>query len=272
LTYTLAGGGAWTGSVRESYKTEKSLAQKAIAMDGTLPEGHVALADVMRIYEWDWSGAEDEYKQSTRFNPSSAQAHAEYSEMLSILGRHEEALREARLAQQSDPVSPLMSSRVGYAFYWARRYDEAIEQFRKTLDLDPNHCYAYYGLGRTYLEKGMGREALLTLEKGNSLAFAGRRPDGKLGYAYGALNQRAKALKIADQLRILQRQGDPDAAFDLAHVYAGLGDKDRALEFLQRAYEEHYPSMEVLKVEPHFDSLRSDPRFQDLLRRMNLPP
>ncbi len=271
-TYTLAGGGAWTGSVRDAYKTERSLAEKAIALDGTVAEAHAVLADVMRGYEWDWRGAEDEYKQSIGLNPNSAQAHGEYAEMLSLLGRHEEALREARLAQQLDPVSPLMSSQVGYAFYWARRYDEAIEQFQKTLELDRNHPRAYYGLGRTYLEKGMGQEALLALERGNSLFFAGQRPDGILGYVYGALTQRAKALRVADQLKILQRQGDPDATFDLARVYAGLGDKDRALEFLRMAYEEHYPSMEVIKVDPQFDRLRSDPRFQDLVRRINFPP
>ena len=112
----------------------------------------------------------------------------------------------------------------------------------------------------------------MALEKGNRLFFAGRRPDGILGYAYGTLGDKANALTFVEQLRILRNRGDPDATFDLVRVYTGLGDKDRALEFLQTAYEERYPSMEVIKVDPQFDRLRSDPRFQGLIRRMNFPP
>jgi tetratricopeptide (TPR) repeat protein len=117
----------------------------------------------------------------------------------------------------------------------------------------------------------MGHEALLALEKGEALHHAGGT-SGIVGYAYGATGDKNKALKIVDELKSQWDEGDPDATFDLVRVYAGLGDKDRALELLRKAYEEHYPSMEVIKVDPLYDRLRSDPRFQDVLRRMNFPP
>lgn len=264
--------GAWDSSVRESYETARGLAQKAIDIDSTLAEAHVLLSNIKSEYDRDWAGAEEESKRAISINPSDAYAHVQYAELLSELTRHDEAIREAKSALQLDPVSLSANCELGYTLYWARRYGEATEQFQKTLELDRNYPRTYFGLGRTYLEKGMGPEALLALEKGNSLFVAGNNPDGILGYAYGALGDRGKALKIVDQLKILRDQGDPDATFYLARVYTGLGDKDRALESLRQAYEEHYPSMEVIKSDPQFDRLRSDPRFQAMLRRMNFPP
>jgi TolB-like protein/DNA-binding winged helix-turn-helix (wHTH) protein/tetratricopeptide (TPR) repeat protein len=269
-TYTLSPS-AWVGSVRGSYERAEGLAQKAIALDDTLAEGHMVLAEVRREYDWNWAGAEEESKRAISINPSSANAHASYAALLSYMARHDEALKEAKVALQLDPVAHYTNMRLGYDLYWARRYDEAIEQFQKTVDLDRNYSVAYYGLGRTYLEQGKAREALLALEKGNSLSSAVAKTDGILGYAYGAAGNKAKALKIIDELKSLRNQRDPDATFDLVRVYTGLGDKDRALDFLQKAYEEHYPSMEVIQVDPQFDRLRSDPRFQELLRRMNFP-
>jgi len=263
--------GEWGGSVRESYETARRLTQEALVIDGTLAEAHMVLADIMREYDWDWAGAEEEYRRAISLNPGDARAHAQYSELLSCLARHEEAIKEAKLALQLDPVSPFTNGQVGYVLYWARRYDEAIEQLQKTLDLDPNYSRAYFALGRAYLEKGMPRKALEALKKGEGLVSARSGPSDFLGYAYGTLGERSEALKIADQLKILRDQGNPDATWGLARVYTGLGDKDRALEFLQNAYDEHYPSLEVIKVDPQFDRLHSDPRFQDLVRRMNFP-
>jgi tetratricopeptide (TPR) repeat protein len=146
-----------------------------------------------------------------------------------------------------------------------------MEQFQKALDLDRNSSVVYAGLCRAYLEKGRYAEALVARKKAISPHSAAPGPDGQLGYAYAVAGNKAKALKIAEELESLRNHGDPDATFDLVRVYAGLGNNDRALEFLQKAYEEHYPSMGVIKVDPLLDRLRSNPRFQDLVRRMNFP-
>jgi len=262
----------WGGSIRESYERAMALAQQAIALDDGLAESHIVLAKIRREYDWDWAGAEREFKKAISINPSSASAHASYATLLSYLGRHDEAVREAKLALQLDPVAHYTNLELGYDFYRARRYDEAIDQFQKTLDLDRNISFAYYGLGRTYLETGNVNEAVLALEKGNSLRFGESRPEGILGYAYAAAGNKAKALQIVYQLKSLREQGDPDATFELVRVYTGMGDKDRALEFLQKAYEEHHPALRAIKVDPQFDRLRSDARFQELVRRMNFPP
>jgi TolB-like protein/DNA-binding winged helix-turn-helix (wHTH) protein/Tfp pilus assembly protein PilF len=270
-TYTLSPG-AWGGnSVRESYETARRLTQEAIVIDGTLAEAHMVLADIKREYDWDWVGGEEESKRAISINPSYAYAHAQYAALLSYLARHEEAIKEAKLALQLDPVSPVTNGQLGYVFYWARRYDEAIEQLQKTIDLDPNYSRAYIGLGRAYLEKGMPQKALEAVKKGNSLFFGRPGSSDLLGYAYCALGEKSEALRIADLLRMARVRGDLDATWGLARVYAGLGDNEQALEFLRKAYEEHYPSMEVIQVDPHFDRLHSDPRFQDLVRRMNFP-
>jgi TolB-like protein/DNA-binding winged helix-turn-helix (wHTH) protein/tetratricopeptide (TPR) repeat protein len=270
-TYTLSP--AWDRSVQESYETARGLTGSAIAIDGTLAAAHVVLAEIKREYDWDWAGAEEESKRAISMNPSDADAHAQYAALLSYMARHDEALREAKFALQLNPVALYTNGQLGYTFYWARRYDEAIDQFRKTLDLDRTYHRAHVGLGRAYLEKGMLREGIETLKEGEGLLSLHQRgSNGFLGYAYGVLGEKSEALKIANQVRILRDRGDPDATWGLARMYAGLGDKDRAVEFVRKAYEEHYPSMEVIKVDPQFDRLRSDPRFQDVLRRMNFPP
>jgi TolB-like protein/DNA-binding winged helix-turn-helix (wHTH) protein/Tfp pilus assembly protein PilF len=270
-SYTLTQG-AWLTSVNESYGKARGLVEKALGLDPTLAEAHLCLAEIKDEYDWDWSGAETEYKRAIDLNPNFAGAHQRYSTLLSILARHVEALAEARRALELDPLSLSANTEVGYAFYWAREYDQAIAEFRKTLDLDPGYARAYFGLGRAHLAKGMHEEAIQALRKGVGLYSGSQTPDGFLGYAYAMAGERDEALRMADGLKRLWKQRDPDAAYELARAYAGLGDRDRALEWLDKAYQERYPSVRVVRIDPQLDGLRSDPRFQDLLRRMNFPP
>jgi len=270
-SYTLSIG-AWLTSVNESYAKAKGLVEKALGLDPTLAEAHLCLAEIKDEYDWDWSGAETEFKRAIDLNPNFVRAHQRYCELLWILRRHDEALREARRALELDPISASANAEVGYALYWAREYDQAIAEFRKTLDLDPGYARAYFGLGRAYLAKGMHEEGIQALRKGVDLYSGSRAPDGLLGYAFALAGERDEALRMADGLKRLWKQRDPDAAYELARVYAGLGDRGRALEWLDKAYQEHHPSVRAVRIDPQFDGLRSDPRFQDLLRRMNFPP
>jgi TolB-like protein/DNA-binding winged helix-turn-helix (wHTH) protein/Tfp pilus assembly protein PilF len=270
-SYTLTPG-AWLTSANESYGKARGLVEKALGLDPTLAEAHLCLAEIKDEYDWDWSGAEAEYKRAIDLNPNFAGAHQRYSALLSILARHVEALAEARRALELDPLSLLANTEVGYALYWAREYDQAIAEFRKTLDLDPGYTRAYFGLGRAQLAKGMHEEAIQALRKGVGLYSGSQTPDGLLGYAYAMAGERDEALRMADGLKRLWKQRDPDAAYELARAYAGLGDRNRALEWLDRTYQERYPSVRTVRIDPQFDGLRPDPRFQDLLRRMNFPP
>ena len=252
--------------LREALARSQEFALKALEIDPHLAEAHLALADVESA-GWNWSAAEREIERTISLNPSFAEARSHYAELLSVVGRHDQALAEVKQAHELDPLSPLINTQVGYTFYWARRPDEAIAQFKKTLELDPTHARAHIGLGRVYVYKGRFDEGIAEMEKG--VASWGMQRGGLWGYALAAGGRREEAAKM---LRRCLELSKPLRPCDVAMFYAGLGDKDKALVWLDRAFDEHAPCMIVLKVEPFFDSLRSTPRFQNLLRRMNFPP
>ncbi len=264
--------GTWPASVDESYRKARELVEKALELDETLAVAHLCLAEIKDEYDWDWLGAETEFKRAIELNPNFAGAHQRYCGLLWVLERHVEALAEARRALELDPLSVSANAQVGYALYWAREYEQAIAEFRKTLDLDPGYARTYFGLGRAQLARGMHEEAIRTIRKGVGLLFGSQKPDGLLGYAYAMAGERDEALREADGLKRQWKHRDPDAAYELVRVYAGLGDRDGALEWLDKAYQERYPSVRTARIDPQFDGLRSEPRFQDLLRRMNFPP
>jgi len=241
---------------------------KALQLDDTLAEAHTSLALVKAQHDWDWSGAEKEFQRAIALNPDYAMAHGWYGWTLGNTGRSEESIAEAKRALELDPLSLYANSFLGIAFYYARRYDQAIEQFRKALELDPNSSFSHSFLGLAYVYKSMYKEGIADLEKAVeiyrshvSLMFLGR------GYALAG--RRAEAQKVLDQLNELSK-GKYVPAFRRAEIYAALGEKDKAFEWLQKAYEEHF--IMAIKVEPVYDPLRSDPRWADLLRRMNLQP
>jgi tetratricopeptide (TPR) repeat protein len=253
----------------ETFPKAKEAALKALELDDTLAEAHTSLAYIKAFYEWDWSGAERESQRAIALNPSSADGHAGYSTALLMMGRSEEAVAELKRAVEFDPLSLLINWLLGAAFYCARQYDQAIEQELKTLELDPHFILGHFHLGQAYVQKSMYKEAVAEFEKalaiapGNTLALTG------LGYGYGADGRRTEAQKVLDQLNEISKHKYVPA-MQFVIVYAGLGEKDKAFEWLEKAYEAR--ALSVTKAVPTLAPLRSDPRFADLLRRMNLQP
>jgi serine/threonine-protein kinase len=257
-------------SAKEAFPKAKAAALKALELDDSLAEAHAALGFVLFYWDWNWSAAESELKRAIELNPGYVVGHHWYAEYLGAMGRHEQAIAQVRRAQELDPLSPLMLVIGGQVCRYARRYDEGMEQCRKAIELDSNYALAHVGLGRAYLGKEMYEEATAEFEKAARL-------DGSehsllwLAFASAATGRRGEALKILDRAREQSKRGEI-SPLRLAYFYIGLGENQRALDWLEKAYEERDPYMSFLKVEPPLDPLRSDPRFQDLLRRMNFPP
>jgi TolB-like protein/DNA-binding winged helix-turn-helix (wHTH) protein/Tfp pilus assembly protein PilF len=261
-------------SPQESYPKAEAAALRALEIDGTLADAHRRLGWCKLRFDWDWSGAESEYRRALQLNPSSAGAHWGYGKFLSFLGRMDEARAEIKRARELDPLSSPPYWLMGDVFYLSRQYDEAIEQLRKTIEIfhlvEPD-AGMHNLLGRSYKGKGMFKEAIAEHEKAVALLPETPLYLGMLGNVYGLAGKKAQALKVLDQLKE-QSKRKYVAPYDIALVYIGLGDKDQAFAWLEKAYQAHSNDMSNLKQDPMFDPLRSDPRFQDLLRRMNFPP
>ncbi len=261
-------------SPQESYPKAEAAALRALAIDGTLADAHRMLGWCKFRFDWDWSGAESEYRRALELNPSSAGAHCGYGKFLSFLGRMDEARAEIKRGGELDPLGSPPFWLMGDVFYLSRQYDEAIEQLRKTIKVfhlvEPD-AGMHNLLGRSYKGKGMFNEAIAEHEKAVALLPETPLYLGMLGNVYGLAGKKARALKVLDQLN-KQSKRKYVAPYDIALVYIGLGDKDQAFAWLEKAYQAHSNDMSNLKQDPMFDPLRSDARFQDLLRRMNFPP
>ena len=251
---------------REAMPKAKAAAQKALELDDHLAEAHIAMGWVSAWYNWDWAAAGKHFERAIALNPAYPLAHFEYANYLSALGRLDEALAERKRTLDLDPVSPLFNSGMAYDLYIARRFDEAINQRRKVLEMDPSLPHNLFGLGLIYAAKGMYREALAEFEK---LPPSGRR-DVYLAYTRARLGERSQALRILDELKGVSKQ-EYVSAYSFAVIYLGLGEKDQAFAWLEKAYEERSFLLPYLKVDPIWDPLRSDPRFADLVRRIGLP-
>jgi serine/threonine-protein kinase len=257
----------------EKMPKARAAAMRALELDETLAEAHTALARVLVVYDWDWAGAEKEFKRAIELNPRYAGVHQWYGGYLEMLGRRDESLAERRQALELDPLSLTINFELGLAFYYARDYDKAIQQFQKTLELDPNFPLVHAYLPAAYEQKGMYDEAIAGFQKGITLRGGTEWSFSMsgLGHAYGLSGKKAEARAVLDELqRTLRQQYVP--ADSIALVYAGLGEKDQAFTWLEKAYQEHAFKMAWLKVDPQWDSLRSDPRFADLVRRVGLSP
>jgi TolB-like protein/DNA-binding winged helix-turn-helix (wHTH) protein len=247
----------------------RAAAQKALEIDGSLAEAHAALGFVLLWHDWDWPAAERELKHAIKLKPSYAIGHHWYAEYLSAMGRHEGAISEIRRAQELDPVSALMQTIGAEILYYARRYDDAIEQARKGLFLDPNYGLAYVWLARAHEQKGMYEKAVKEYEEAERLT--GRDSSASRACVFAMAGKRSKALSLVDQTLRRQRRGEI-RSLQVARAYVGVGEKDRALDWLEKTYAECDPNMVFLKVSPMWDPLRDTPRFRDLLRRMSFPP
>jgi tetratricopeptide (TPR) repeat protein len=257
---------------RESLPKLQAAANKAIQLDETLAEAHVAQAVYKEGYDWDWAGAEREYRRALELNPAHANAHLRYAANLIVVGRFEEAISQAKRALELEPVSVAISTVLGVAYHYGRRYDQAVEQYGKTLAMDPNFGSARHYLGELYIAKSMYPEALAELKEAVKLTPGAPLAASALGLAYARSGDRAAAQKVLDGMLAERARRGYYPASRIALVYLGLGDQDRAFEHLTKAVEEGDLTVAFLKTTPVFDPLRSDPRFTDLLRRMNLAP
>jgi TolB-like protein/DNA-binding winged helix-turn-helix (wHTH) protein/Flp pilus assembly protein TadD len=243
-------------------------ASKALAMDDGLPEAHAAMASV-RANDWERSAAEKEAQRAIALNPGFPLAHLYYSNMLRHLGRREESIAEARRALELDPLSPLTNEELADAFLSARQYDVAIEQYKKTLDLYPNQAAPRDSLGWAYVYEGKYDQGMEEIRK--SIGLYGEDPSlsPEIAFIYGMTGRKGEAQKILNRLLSTSKKV-PIAAHHFALIYVGIGKKDEAFAWLEKAYEQHSPMMAWLEVDQRFDSLREEPRFQDLMRRVGL--
>jgi serine/threonine protein kinase/Tfp pilus assembly protein PilF len=253
----------------------KAAITSAIEVDDTLGEAHASLAFIKFLHDWDWAGAERHFKRGVELNPNYALAHHWYAIYLANMGRHDEAIREAKRAQELDPLTLVVSMTPAATLYLARRYDLAIEELQKGLDMDANFVPSHSLLGVAYEQKGMYEKAIVEYQKvidhsgGNPHAEVAMK--ARIGHAYALWDKRAEAVKILDVLLKRRDVAHSMMSYSIAEIYVGLGENDRAFEWLERAREERNIQMVSLKVDPNLDGLRSDPRFSGLLRRMNLP-
>jgi tetratricopeptide (TPR) repeat protein len=257
---------------REAMPKGKAAAMRALELDETLAEAHTSLARVLAAYDWNWSSAEKEYKRAIELNPRYATAHQWYGGWLEVMGHRNEAVAERKLAQALDPLSPIVNFELGLAFYYARQYDQAIEQFQKTLELDSSFPPPRQFLPAAYEQKGMYGEAVAGFNQEIPMTGGSEwtLTRGGLGHVYAVLGKKREALAVLDELKQISTQGYVPAT-SVAIVYAGLGEKDQAFVWLEKAYGERSFQLQWLTAEPRWDSLRSDPRFADLLRRIGLP-
>jgi tetratricopeptide (TPR) repeat protein len=269
--YTQMAGSAYgVLSPREAFPKAKVAAIRAVELDSTLAEPYVSLAWSSFVFDRDWTTAENQFQRALRLNPTYPNAHQYYGAFLSSMGRFDEAIREAKRGQELDPLSLRGNFDVGFFLHNARRDDEAIPWLHRVLDMDPTFLRAHWVLGLALVQKKRYDGAIAELQEAVKLPGSGPAQLGSLGYAYAVAGRRAEALEIVEKLKESSREHYvPPATVSI--VFSGLGEKDQALTWLEKANKERDPWVTELKVQPMFDSLRSDPRFQDLLRRVGLP-
>jgi TolB-like protein/Tfp pilus assembly protein PilF len=247
----------------EAFPRAKAAAQKSIQLDETLAEPHASLGFSRHHFDWDWRGAEAEYKRAIELSPSYASAHARYAEYLSTASRHEQAISEIRKAHELDPLSRFISTNIGRILYYAHRYDEAIKELLQTVELDPNAGHAHLLLGLAYEQKGMNTEAIEEYTKAQAML---RWPYSlSLAHLYAAVGRRADSEAI-----LRQAENRPDDWYWVAGVQAALGNKDAAFDYLDKVYDARNFFLCFLDVDPYFDALHSDPRFAILMRRVGI--
>ncbi len=257
-------------SPQDVFPLAKDAAMKAIQIDNSLSEAHTSLAYVKLYYDWDWSGAESEYKQAIALNPNYATPHHGYAYLLISSGRTEEAISEIKKAEAIDPLSVLFQTDHGEYYYFARRPDEAIAQLQKAIDMDSSFVRAHFLLGRALIQKGRCDQGIDEAIKAEQMGPVGEQL-GWLAQEYAACGRRAEAEKVMNQLLEISKNHYVSPHW-FAATQGGLGNKDEAFKWLDQAIDRRFGPMIYLKVNPIWDPLRSDPRFADRLKRVGLTP
>ena len=248
----------------------KAAALKALALDSSLSDAHNSLAYVKLNYDWDWVGAESEFKRSLKLNPGYAHGHHWYAHLLLSSGRRDQALTESRRALELDPVSPIINLHLGWHYLYTKQYDRALEQLGKTLELDPDYALAHWYRGLAYEQKKLYPEALSEMHKATDLLPGNLAVQADIGHVYAVSGDKATAEKLVAQLNEESNHRYVNQ-YELALVYVGLGQKDLAFKALERAFREHSDQLIYLNVDPRLDSIRTDSRFRHLVRLVDIP-
>jgi serine/threonine protein kinase/Tfp pilus assembly protein PilF len=262
---------AWFGYLptTDAYARARTQATKALEIDGTLSEAHAAMADIKYGFDWDWAGAEREYQRAIALNSSNAEAHHQYAHFLASVGKLDQSLEEMRLAAELEPLSVVIRSCLGMKLYLSRKYDEAIEELDKVMTTNPEFYDPYGWLGMIYLQKKQFAPSMDMFKKGMNFPAAKTRNMCALGYAYAVTGRKAEAQDQLRRVMAISGEGYVDPCF-IAWIYSGLGEKESAFQWLDKAYEERSGWIAYLKVDPFFDPLRSDERFRKLLQKIGL--
>ena len=269
-SYTLAGSyGYIILPPREAMPKAEAAAAKALAIDDSLAEAHASLGYIKFTYDWDWAGAEEEFKHAIALNPAYDNAHHWYSHELMALGRTDEALAEARRALELSPSDTVMNEHMGWTYLMARDYDRAIQSAHKAIEMDPDFLLAHRVLGLSYEYQGRHDEAIAEFRHGVELSHGDPVAKAFLARSYAAAGQKEQATQILNELlQLATRQYMPPA--EIAATYTALGRNDEAFTWLNKAYDERAAALVYLKINRDYDPIRGDARFQDLLQRMHL--
>jgi TolB-like protein/DNA-binding winged helix-turn-helix (wHTH) protein/Flp pilus assembly protein TadD len=268
-TYSLLGD--WQYAVmtpKEALPKAKAAAIKAVELESTLGEAHNSLAFCLDGFDWNFDSAGKEFRRAIELNPGYATAHHWYAWHLSLLGRYDEAISEMRRAENLDPLSLIINADLAELLVLAHSYDESIRQSRKTIEMDPSFALAHNQLAQAYLQKHMNDEAVAELQKAAQLSEGSPTVMANLARAYAASGRRSEAMELLSDLK-KRSNSIYSHGSEIAVIYAALGDRDQAMNWLEKGYEERFNPGVLLR--PGFDPLRSDPRFQDLVRRIGLP-
>jgi TolB-like protein/tetratricopeptide (TPR) repeat protein len=254
---------------REAMPKAEAALRRALELDDRLAEAHVSMAFVRFLYDWDWTAAEAEFRRALELNPRYAHAHHWYSHFLLAVGRTEASLAESRRCLELDPLDAILCTHMGWHYLYSHQYDLAIEELHRALDMHPNYPLSQRELGRAYSQKGMYREGIAALQKEMALWSGDAFALSALGYSYGTSGDKAEAHKVLEKL--IRMTGDRYVSpYYMAAVYAGMGEPDQGLTWLERAYEDRSDLLVYLGIEPMFESLHSHPRFVKLLKQIGL--
>jgi tetratricopeptide (TPR) repeat protein len=268
-SYVLLGWNSYLPA-KEAFPKGDAAAKMALQLDPDLAEGHTSLAALLWLHDWQWEEAQAEFKRSLELNPTYPTGNHWHAEYVMTMGRHAEAINKMRNGHELDPLSLIINVALGWAFYLGRRYDEANEQLLRTVELDPNYPVTYWILGLLHRKTGHYELAIAAGEKAVNLSGGAPLMRAALAHTLGTAGRTREAVQMLADLTALATQKYVAPHF-FAGIQIGLRQNDRAIEYLEKSYEEHSHWLIYLHIDPSMDALRDDPRFQDLLFRVGLP-